>query len=114
MLFAEWARKSAPGAFTRSAISGLELANTPAVDRYLQRWTAGRWTPGQGTVRLRSPRWQVGQIAPHSLSVGADSLPSTGTGRRAFTQMEQRRRRYAAVSCRRRASTLLGSGRLAG
>src|SRR5260370_6479646 len=40
--------------------------------------------PGQGAVRLRSPRWQVGQIAQHSLSVGADSPPSTGTGRRAF------------------------------
>jgi hypothetical protein len=70
--------------------------------------------PGQGTVRLRSPRWQVGQIAQHSRSVGADSPPSKGTDRRAFTQMEQFRRHYAAVSCRRRALTLPGSGRLAG
>ena len=83
-------------------------------------WSLGRGAfrsclPGQGTVRLRSPpRWQVGQIAQHSLSVGADSPPSTGTGRPAFTQMEQRRRRYAGLSCRRRASTLPGSGRLAG
>ena len=48
------------------------------------------------------------------LSVGADSPPAAGTGRRGLTQMEQRRRRYAAVPCRRRASTLPGSGRLAG
>ena len=33
---------------------------------------------------------QARQIAQHSLTVGADSPPSTGTGRRAFTQMEQR------------------------
>jgi hypothetical protein len=30
----------------------------------------------------------------------------SGTGRRAFTQMEQRRRHYTAVSCGRRAWTL--------
>ena len=33
---------------------------------------------GQGTVRLRSPRWQAGQIGQHSLSAGADSAPGTG------------------------------------
>ncbi len=42
------------------------------------------------------------------------ALSAPRTGRRAFTQMGQRRRRYAGVSCGRRASTLLGSGRLAG
>jgi hypothetical protein len=46
--------------------------------------------------------------------VGADSPPGTGTGRRALTQMEQRRRRYAAVPCSRRVWTLPGSGQLAG
>ena len=73
-----------------------------------------RSLPGQGTVGLRSPRWQAGQIAQHSLSAGADSPPAAGTGRRALTQMGQRRRRYGGVSCWRRALTLPGSGRLAG
>jgi hypothetical protein len=47
------------------------------------------------------------------LPVGANSL-QYGTGRWTFLQIARRRRRYAAVSCSRRASTLLGSGRLAG
>src|ERR1039457_3371557 len=112
------ARSSAPVHASSTANSSNGPTNQEAIPK--PRDTPGTGLgnssslPGQGTVRLRSPRWQAGQIAQHSLSVGADSPPSTGTGRRAFTQMEQHRRRYAAVSCRRLASTLLGSGRLAG
>ena len=95
----------------------------PRVHRVVGRPAARLQAPRHGRpgARRRRRRARVlGRAArgvpadPHSLSVGADSPPSTGTGRRAFTQMEQRRRRYAAVSCRRRALTLLGSGRLAG
>ena len=74
------------------------------------------WTPSPPTSAVATVAGdsRFGQIAQHCLCVGADSPPGTGTGRRALTQMEQRRRRYAAVPCRRHASTLPGSGRLAG
>jgi hypothetical protein len=88
------------------AAHGEGLAGTPAAD-----FGVGVLPYGLRVVTSR-PDADAWVAAAVSSSVLTYSVAASVRG--AFSEIERRTRRYAAVSCRPRAWTLLGSGRLAG